>query len=57
MAKIVALFTRAWIEIACVPLPRVLNRVALFTRAWIEIYFFGRILKVVLSRPLHEGVD
>ena len=34
----VALFTRAWIEIFTLPLDMTAKRVALFTRAWIEIY-------------------
>ena len=33
----VALFTRAWIEIDCLLCCHVLAEVALFTRAWIEI--------------------
>ena len=33
----VALFTRAWIEISSVPLVYPSTAVALFTRAWIEI--------------------
>ena len=33
----VALFTRAWIEISEINCPWVKNIVALFTRAWIEI--------------------
>ena len=33
----VALFTRAWIEITCTALIRIISPVALFTRAWIEI--------------------
>ena len=41
----VALFARAWIEIPCMPLPRVLYSVALFARAWIEI------VKILFSLP------
>ena len=55
--QLVALFTRAWIEIE-----QTINvgdkvGVALFTRAWIEIntvYFNNH---TCTSRPLHEGVD
>ena len=35
----VALFTRAWIEIARYLTKKASVRVALFTRAWIEIYY------------------
>ena len=35
--RIVALFTRAWIEIPPFSAALILPRVALFTRAWIEI--------------------
>ena len=35
--KVVALFTRAWIEIAVVLIMYDVKSVALFTRAWIEI--------------------
>ena len=31
--------------------------VALFTRAWIEMVVFELIVKIAISRPLHEGVD
>ena len=34
----VALFTRAWIEIATEIADMMIGGVALFTRAWIEIY-------------------
>ena len=37
MAHSVALFTRAWIEIARQSLKIYLSPVALFTRAWIEM--------------------
>ena len=36
--NLVALFTRAWIEIMVYTAYRLCKRVALFTRAWIEIY-------------------
>ena len=36
--KLVALFTRAWIEIATEIADMMIGGVALFTRAWIEIY-------------------
>ena len=53
----VALFTRAWIEIAVgIILENVLG-VALFTRAWIEIAFKKAFFHIVLGRPFHEGVD
>ena len=35
--KVVALFTRAWIEISCHEKLSSVRAVALFTRAWIEI--------------------
>ena len=35
----VALFTRAWIEITTVYFDNHIGTVALFTRAWIEILF------------------
>ena len=35
---VVALFTRAWIEMASLSTITRLNKVALFTRAWIEIH-------------------
>ena len=37
MEKVVALFTRAWIEILISNCVILLQLVALFTRAWIEI--------------------
>ena len=37
----VALFTRAWIEMARITPTTVYYNVALFTRAWIEIPFFS----------------
>ena len=53
----VALFTRAWIEIQNYHIDYTYGVVALFTRAWIEIVAkigkdFG-----TKRRPLHEGVD
>ena len=53
----VALFTRAWIEISkCRSIfhPRA---VALFTRAWIEIVCLLSLTVFPTCRPLHEGVD
>ena len=38
--KIVALFTRAWIEITILSNTLLAVHVALFTRAWIEIPLF-----------------
>ena len=40
LADIVALFTRAWIEMAVLRLQVFFCSVALFTRAWIEIRFW-----------------
>ena len=37
MRQVVALFTRAWIEIYSIRLRKSRGLVALFTRAWIEI--------------------
>ena len=53
----VALFTRAWIEIKQVKKQFAVEIVALFTRAWIEILKVGDKVKKGQSRPLHEGVD
>ena len=53
----VALFTRAWIEIAGVLLLGTFALVALFTRAWIEIDYNAVNKKEFSRRPLHEGVD
>ena len=53
----VALFTRAWIEIVSITVISVANAVALFTRAWIEIRYGRRKDISKPSRPLHEGVD
>ena len=57
MITLVALFTRAWIEIRHKAEEEKEGFVALFTRAWIEIVAkigkdFG-----TKRRPLHEGVD
>ena len=38
MPPVVALFTRAWIEISTAVVNFLDTSVALFTRAWIEIY-------------------
>ena len=57
MLNYVALFTRAWIEIKVGKEDCRTQAVALFTRAWIEIILVNLIIKPVLSRPLHEGVD
>ena len=54
---IVALFTRAWIEIDTVYFANGIIIVALFTRAWIEIKRTTPSLPMLMSRPLHEGVD
>ena len=53
----VALFTRAWIEIFPFTLSNLLSLVALFTRAWIEILEKATDLTVTGGRPLYEGVD
>ena len=53
----VALFTRAWIEINRLELKNVSLTVALFTRAWIEITHDVLSSSVRGGRPLHEGVD
>ena len=54
---IVALFTRAWIEIINETVIVGRTWVALFTRAWIEMVAEFYKNKKFLSRPLHEGVD
>ena len=54
---IVALFTRAWIEITTQLITKNLATVALFTRAWIEISISTIVFGGEESRPLHEGVD
>ena len=53
----VALFTRAWIEMISNVPPFICFGVALFTRAWIEIQPEMEALDAVPCRPLHEGVD
>ena len=53
----VALFARAWIEIAVRVLKIVCTGVALFARAWIEIKQLFDIVTRASSRPLCEGVD
>ena len=53
----VALFTRAWIEITTPTELGNIRRVALFTRAWIEIGGTGFYDNKAIRRPLHEGVD
>ena len=53
----VALFTRAWIEMPSNDFVSTLLRVALFTRAWIEMLDNTRHTPSFAGRPLHEGVD
>ena len=53
----VALFTRAWIEIHISTDTPLADGVALFTRAWIEIDIVVNYIYRAQSRPLHEGVD
>ena len=53
----VALFTRAWIEIVLRNLDKHSESVALFTRAWIEITVNVQQFFYAFSRPLYEGVD
>ena len=54
---VVALFTRAWIEILEILENRQAQYVALFTRAWIEMELSASMLCTAVRRPLHEGVD
>ena len=54
---IVALFTRAWIEINYIYNEDMFLYVALFTRAWIEMELESEVKKRENCRPLHEGVD
>ena len=54
---VVALFTRAWIEIYCSGSCRHPRLVALFTRAWIEITLSQCTYDKSQGRPLYEGVD
>ena len=57
----VALFTRAWIEIARYLTKKASARVALFTRAWIEISFFWALLAwtcvALFTRAWIEMID
>ena len=55
--NIVALFTRAWIEIISQIFASLQQLVALFTRAWIEIASTNTGNRSASSRPLHDGVD
>ena len=55
--SVVALFTRAWIEMNCGGMDDVDDAVALFTRAWIEIATANPTNLKDIGRPLHEGVD
>ena len=57
MENIVALFTRAWIEIPFANNALFVAGVALFTRAWIEMAFNMDKVEFLGRRPLHEGVD
>ena len=54
---LVALFTRAWIEIFNNIIVAEDGTVALFTRAWIEMAFQQLLPLFYPRRPLHEGVD
>ena len=54
---VVALFTRAWIEIFKRSMSSEPKLVALFTRAWIEIKFYYAQYSIDTGRPLYEGVD
>ena len=54
---IVALFTRAWIEMLSLIAKILINAVALFTRAWIEIAVILMLIALCSGRPLYEGVD
>ncbi len=53
----VALFTRAWIEMMLLSMTVLIIIVALFTRAWIEICVYPKWVDTLLRRPFHEGVD
>ena len=53
----VALFARAWIEIATLDKSALSCHVALFARAWIEIKRVAISAKHIRRRPLCEGVD
>ena len=54
---VVALFTRAWIEITPQVIANEALMVALFTRAWIEMDIVEGNVEDFVGRPLHEGVD
>ena len=54
---LVALFTRAWIEILCNLREQKQQHVALFTRAWIEMAMEIAERFEGGGRPLYEGVD
>ena len=54
---LVALFTRAWIEMSAIAAPVTVRVVALFTRAWIEIPAHLSRAGGCVRRPLYEGVD
>ena len=53
----VALYTSAWIEIACVDPANYDAAVALYTSAWIEIYCQWLHRRRRYRRTLHECVD
>ena len=55
--ELVALFTRAWIEIISLFFIIPWISVALFTRAWIEIGGDNVVDFIIYGRPLYEGVD
>ena len=57
MYILVALFTRAWIEMGKDLSIIAIEEVALFTRAWIEIMLNTAIYRIAPCRPLYEGVD
>ncbi len=52
--RLVALFTRAWIEILKTSYAASIDEVALFTRAWIEIICFGNSFPST-SSPFSRG--
>ena len=54
---LVALFTRAWIEMVSLLNPYYNALVALFTRAWIEMGITPSPCRCKGCRPLYEGVD
>ena len=53
--SLVALFTRAWIEILGFPIACCVAMVALFTRAWIEIEIIIRSMFIILLSPSSRG--